>query len=93
MSRSDRQFNRRSLGFEDLESKTSPSTLGFDVPAKPEQKPAIYGLLESTSSPRDSSLFQTYVQAFDEVNVERDLNTQDEVTVVDQWLMDNPSPS
>jgi hypothetical protein len=91
MSRSDRQSKRRTLGFENLESKTSLTSLvGYAGSADSADVAAVVGRVdESGMLAERTDLFLRYVSYVDDVDLERTLPSQSAADETDQWLMTN----
>ena len=96
MSRSDRQ-KRRALGFEDLEGKTSPTSL-IPIPAigDTSDKAVIVssaGTEESAQREEQAVRFLSFVSSLENVSIERGLPSQAEASAVDGWIVCHMPPT
>lgn len=102
MSRPDRHPNRRTLGFENLEAKKSPTSLvGLNAPIDSTSGDiAEFSAMEVTSpsaisdsvQSEKADLLLSYVAAMESVDTERALPTQADASAVDHWLATNAPP-
>lgn len=100
MSRPHRHTNRRTLGFEHLEAKKSPTSLtGLSAPIDlgndgVAAEVSALGATDSNSlQSGKSDQLLSYVAAIESVDVQRALPSQVEATAVDRWLATNLPPN